>query len=196
MSSRIRSVIAVGIILIIAVAALVVVGIRIKSNWDSFVPDIIVGVIGAGSIAALIAWIQWGVETRRSRDDEVTSTYRALLDATSELRGIDWGARDGAGTRVRSFSSRMLTLSELTDSKGPWMALWFDAQRQLMLHHCGTVAEAIKTIQEDDIDHGVDDMLEVQAPLNRWTSEFTHNLRGSGEPERHCARRWSATPRT
>ncbi len=177
MSSRIRGAIVVGIILAVVVTALVVVGIRIKSNWDSFVPDIIVGVIGAGSIAALIAWIQWSVERRRSRDEEVTSAYRALLDATSELRGIDWEARHGAGTRVRFFSSRMLTLSELMDSKEPWLALWFDAQRQLMLFHAGKVAEAMKVILGDDIDHGVDDVLEAQAPLDKWTAEFTHNLR-------------------
>jgi uncharacterized membrane protein len=43
----------------VALAALIWTGVALGSTWSTFIPDLIVGVVGAGSIGALIAWVQW-----------------------------------------------------------------------------------------------------------------------------------------
>jgi hypothetical protein len=175
-NERVRNLAFVACVLVLVVGALALVGIRVRSSWDSFVPDVIVGVIGAGSIAGLIAWFQRLADDRRTRDGDVSSAYRSALEAVSDIRGIDYNAQD-AVKPIRVFTIRLTILGELLADEEPFIERWFEAERQLMLYRATTSGNAMKELEEDDEMHTLEDILAATAPLNEWTAEFTNNLR-------------------
>lgn len=164
---------------VVAVAVLTVIGVEVRSDWSSFIPDVIVGVIGAGAIAALISFTTWQVQRRDALLAETTSAYNELLQSVTDLRGADLVSPKGkqAGDAIRRMNVRMVVLSECIDRDKEVLANWFEAERQLATHRALAAAAAVAELEQDDELHGVDDVIDAEAPLLRWTAEFTNNLR-------------------
>jgi hypothetical protein len=157
---------------VLLVAILSIIGVVMSSNWDTFVPDLINGVIGAGAIAAVIAWLQHLTEVRRSHAEKVTAAYENLMDAVTPLRQLDMRVA-GEAKHFSVLNTRMIQLVECVGQDEESMAEWFEAERQLGLNRALTCFEAL------DAAGAVtpDEHLKILDPFMRWTAEFGNNVR-------------------
>lgn len=156
----------------IGLAALIVVALLTQApgTWTTFWPDLIIGLIGAGAIAALVAWVQFRSDVRRAHADQVTRAYENLLDALTPLKHIDFG-RYLDSPQLGMVATRMINLAELVDDREPSLPRWFEAERQLMLYWALEVAELI----DDSMDYA--QRSELATPFYRWSTEFTSRVR-------------------
>lgn len=174
-----KSVIFVVCLSVVVLVSLVLAGVLLHSNWDTFIPDVIVGVVGAGAIAGLISFVTWTAQVRHERDAEISVAYDALIEAVGGLRGANLLSPRGqaAGDAIRRMNMRMVVLSELLDEQTPEIAVWFEAERQRCLHQALEAAKAVDALQKDDLLHDANDILDASRPLYEWTAEFINNVR-------------------
>lgn len=173
-------------LLLVLVGVLSLVGATNRSAWDTFVPDLIIGVITAGGIAALVALVQVQSDVRRSHADQVTRAYENLLDVLGEMQLMDIGRRDNVQL-LSKFGVRLINLAELVDGKEPYIINWFEAERQFgryrLVESAALAADAAVSVGADPLDIEL-----AVAPFRQWVNENVNNLRawrnGMADPAR------------
>lgn len=152
---------------------LLVAGVAVDSNWETFIPDLITGVVGAGAISATIAWAQYASDIRRARNDRITFAYERLFESASALRSVEF-PKTNIGTVMADLGTRMIQLTEVVVPRRTELEKWFEAERQLGIYYIRTSMEAL------DVAGPVSEerKYEIVSPYLKWTSEFGHNLRG------------------
>jgi hypothetical protein len=156
----------------VGLAVLIVIAVRNQApgTWATFWPDLIIGLIGAGAIAALIAWVQYQSDVRRARADQITRAYENLLDVLTPLKHIDFGHYVDS-PQLGMVATRMINLVELVDDKEPDFPRWFEAERQLMLSKALAASELITPTMD------YAQRSEAAEPFYQWGTEFTSRVR-------------------
>lgn len=153
------------------VLSLVGLGITFRATWDSFIPDILIGVVGAGVIAAAVFLASERAADRRIRAADVASAYNRLMDALTPLRTLDPHNPD----EVENFSNaatRMMQLADAADDDR--MRVWFEAERQLALHRLLQTSALVSALSDEA---SSDERLAARAPFLEWVAEFGGNVR-------------------
>lgn len=158
----------------IVIAVLVLVGRCADSKWDTFIPDLIVGVISAAVIGFVIFAMQHRSDNQRVREAEVSACYSRLLDALTPLRIFNPMTDDAVTVSV--VRTRMLQLYEAVDQDGSNLvfANWLEAEGQLCLHRAMESMNAIEALPNRDDRNAV---FEAIAPFGQWVAEFSNNIR-------------------
>lgn len=153
---------------------LVFIGINLGSDWATFVPDLIIGVVGAAVIGLVLMAIQQSTERRRSRAADVTAAYNRLLDALTPLRTLD--VATGDPTHVSVMRTRLLQLFETVDEGDSRTTFgeWINSEGQMCLFRALRALEALRALP--DRSDG-DAILDASAPFHQWVGEFSHNIR-------------------
>lgn len=158
--------------LVLAVlGSLIFAGVQLGSNWDTFVPDMIIGLVGAGIISGVIAFGQNRAEQQRGIADRVTAAYDGVIDALSPLRTtqrIDSETFDQLG-KVHSL---LVRLAE--NSNDNLVFEWFEAERQFSIQ---CIAEATRRLDQlpSPAPRGAE--FKARSIFNGWASAFAENLR-------------------
>jgi hypothetical protein len=168
-----QAVLFVACIIVLVIGVLAVVAVRSNSEWATFVPDLIVGVVTAGGIAGLIALVQVRAEGGRERAAKITSAYENLLDALTDLRIMDIASESARPLAIAT--TRMLNLSELVRDDFPEMPAWFEAERQLGMSLALMVGTDFSMASGRKLT--VEEHLEIQAPFSEWLAEYQSRLR-------------------
>ncbi|WP_457101760.1 hypothetical protein [Microbacterium sp. P5_E9] len=159
---------------LIVLGALVAVGVAVKSQWSTFIPDLIIGVVGAAVIGLVLFGLQQSTDRRRAHGADLTAAYNRLLDALTPLRTLDVGTGDAS--LVSEMRTRMLQLYETVDEAGDQATFgeWINAEGQLCLFQAVRSLEALRGVSDRSDAEAV---LAASAPFHQWVAEFTHNLR-------------------
>jgi hypothetical protein len=161
---------------------LTVVAVQTKSHWDTFYPDLIVAVAGAGSIGAIIAWVQHVSDSRRAERDRASAVYEGLVDHMSALIHLDL-RKENAVLGVNELHRDMRRLAEAVDRQYPKLPNWFEAERQLGMFHLRKASDSLEILMEERSAEGEDptltsaDNAEALTAYLRWLAEFTNNVR-------------------
>lgn len=94
-------------------APLVLLGVNLGSDWATFIPDLIIGVVCAAVIGLVLMVVQQSFDRRRSHAADVTTAYNQLLDALTPLRTLDLATGDAS--HVSIMRRRLLQLFETVD---------------------------------------------------------------------------------
>ena len=150
---------------------LVALGVEFGSDWSTFIPDIIIGVVGAAIIGVLISTSDRRMQEQRERLSDQRIAYNALLDALSDLRSFSMYA-ERASDKLPVLVTRMIQLAETVDSQV--FAVWLEAERQLCLSATMKVTELSAPL---DPESTVDEHIAAVKPLMEWIGEFANNIR-------------------
>lgn len=178
----VRNVAIVVVIVGALIALLTVVAVQTKSHWDTFYPDLIVAVAGAGSIGAIIAWVQHVSDSRRAERDRASAVYEGLVDHMSALIHLDL-RKENAVLGVNELHRDMRRLAEAVDRQYPKLPNWFEAERQLGMFHLRKASDSLEILMEERSAEGEDptltsaDNAEALTAYLRWLAEFTNNVR-------------------
>ncbi|MGN7970204.1 hypothetical protein [Microbacterium sp. 22296] len=159
---------------LLILGALVYIGVTVKSEWSTFVPDLIIGVVGAAVIGLVLMALQQSTDRRRSHAADVNAAYNRLLDALTPLRTLD--VATGDATQVSEMRTRMLQLYETVDEADDQATFgkWINAEGQLCLFQALSSLEALRAVSDRS---NAEAVLKASAPFHQWVAEFTHNLR-------------------
>ncbi|MCS5732717.1 hypothetical protein [Herbiconiux daphne] len=166
------SVVFVACAFLLSLTILAFVGIRTSSDWSTFVPDLITGVVGAGAIASLIAWVQHSSDVRRARSDRVTAAYERLLEAIAELRKTDLSPSNEISA-LNTLGTRMIQFTEVVSTRDDELSGWLEAERQLGLFYAQQGTNSLQAAGQVSVDTHLD----LIAPYLRWTAELGNNVR-------------------
>lgn len=159
---------------LVVVGGLVYIGVAVDAGWSTFVPDLIIGVVGATAIGLVLMALQQSSDRRRSHAADVNAAYNRLLDALTPLRTLD--LEQGDASQLSEMRTRMLQLYETAhegDSRTAFGA-WLNAEGQLCLFQALASLEALKNVKNRS---DVEAVLGAAAPFHQWVAEFTHNIR-------------------
>jgi hypothetical protein len=154
----------------LAIFLLIVIGIRVGSDWGTFVPDLIIGVVGAAAIGGILFLAERRSESVRGRAEKVSATYDLLLEALSDLREVNSSQID-----MKSFRrvwTRALQLYELVDDDQ--MGAWLEAERQLSLYWMKKTMDLVDALPAKP---DAEDVFDAFSPYLKWSSEFGSNIR-------------------
>lgn len=171
MSDRRKWGLFVAYVLVLALAGLALLGVRLGSDWSTFVPDLIIGIVGASGIGLALFALQESAERRRGAASDVSRAYGRLLDALTVLRTLDF-TRDAASS-ISVAATRMLQLYEAVAPDDEALGNWLEANRQFGLYRALTVHNAIALLSTKSPDA----VFEASAPFHRWVAEFGGNIR-------------------
>lgn len=158
--------------LVVTLASLASLGWFSKSDWSTFYPDLIVGIVGAGLIGAAIAIVQHEASASADRRAEQTAAYLQLLAAITDIR--EFGPEsERIGILARTGTS-MIVFAETVEKDYPSVPAWFEAERQLMLYNCDRVLELSSTLKNGASEES---MLRAREPILKWTKDFSGNVR-------------------
>jgi hypothetical protein len=157
---------------LLVLGVLVLVGVTIGSAWATFVPDLIIGVVGAGAIGLLLFALQQSSDQRRAIETDVSAAYLRVLDALSPLRVSTF--RDGDADLLVTLNTRLLQLYESVLPDAPAMGVWFEAERQMGLYHALKCNDAVHALPKDAV---AEARLTAAEPFLRWVAELSHNIR-------------------
>lgn len=159
---------------LLVLGGLVMIGIKVKSDWSTFVPDLIIGVVGAAVIGLVLMALQQSNDRRRSHAADVNAAYNRLLDALTPLRTLD--VATGDPSQVSEMRTRMLQLYETVDEADDQATFgkWINAEGQLCLFQALRSLEALRAVSDRS---NAEEVLKASAPFHKWVAEFTHNLR-------------------
>ncbi len=157
-------------LLVLVSAVLVGVGAALKSDWGSFVPDVLIGIVGASIIAIAVYHASEKAATRRILAADISAAYNRLLDDLTPLRGFDFRRNDLA--LFSTVVTRMIQLADAKDDDD--MRVWFEAERQRALHKVGLVMKAVDALPQGATAQQVFD---ANRPFNEWVAEFSQNVR-------------------
>lgn len=171
MRSKTLAIIA-AIVTILAAVALAVAGFVLGSDWSTFIPDLVVGLVGAGLISGVIALVQQRATAHADRRAQQTAAYLELMDAVTEFRNFrpDQDA-DGVLSRL---TTKMILFSELIETDFPSVPSWFEAERRLMLHYVHASMARWPTAGSKA---PIEDQLRALEPVFKWTKDFSSNVR-------------------
>lgn len=158
-----------------ALVALIITGVLIGSTWATFVPDLIVGVVGAGAISATIAWAQFRSDVRRGNEDRVSAAYELLLDRVQGLIHLDLTEKD-AILGVNKLHQDMRRLSELVDRPQPAFERWFEAEQQLGMYRLSQAGDELDVIHDKRPITPEDNYAALEKHC-QWLSEYSNNVR-------------------
>lgn len=159
---------------LLVLGGLVMIGIKVKSDWSTFVPDLIIGVVGAAVIGLVLMALQQSNDRRRSHAADVNAAYNRLLDALTPLRTLD--VATGDPSQVSEMRTRMLQLYETVDEADDQATFgkWINAEGQLCLFQALRSLEELRAVSDRS---NAEEVLKASAPFHEWVAEFTHNLR-------------------
>lgn len=165
---------AIGGSTVLILAVLVWLGMRLGSDWSTFIPDLIIGVVGAAVIGLVLMVVQQVSDRRRAHAADVSAAYNQLLDALTPLRTLDVAVGDAS--QVSMMRTRLLQLFETVDVKDHRTAFgeWLNAEGQLCLFR---VNQALARLRKVTDRTDIDAILEASSPFHRWVAEFSHNIR-------------------
>lgn len=171
MSGRRKWALPVAIVLVVAISSLALLGYLLGSDWSTFIPDLIIGVVGASAIGLALFALQESSERRRAADERVSVAYSGLLDALNALLTMD--LRDGEAALMGTVANKMLHVYEAVEPEDVVLGRWFEAERQLCLHRaiqCHRTLTGLESPSEDEI-------FKASVPFRQWVAEFTGNVR-------------------
>jgi len=119
-------------ILLVAIGSLALLGYLIGSDWSTFIPDLIIGVVGATAIGLALFALQESSERRRAAEERVSVAYGSLLDALNSLLTMD--LRDGEAALMGTVANKMLHVYEAVVPEDLVLGRWLEAERQLCLY--------------------------------------------------------------
>jgi hypothetical protein len=156
----------------VVIAVLALIGVAVGSEWATFIPDLIIGVIGASAIGLVLFALSESASRHRESAADVSRAYLALLDALTPLRVLNFKHGDAGLLGVAN--TRMLQLWEAVVPDDMPLGRWFEAERQLGLYRAqqALVAQASLSDQTD-----AEAILAATAPFHRWVAEFSGNVR-------------------
>lgn len=159
---------------LLVLGGLVMIGVIAKSDWSTFVPDLIIGVVGAAVIGLVLMALQQSTDRRRSHAADVNAAYNRLLGALTPLRTLD--VATGDATHVSEMRTRMLQLYETVDDADDRATFgkWINAEGQLCLFQALSSLEALRAVSDRS---NAEEVLKASSPFHEWVTEFTHNLR-------------------
>jgi len=157
-------------LLVLLVGVLGAIGTITKSDWGTFVPDLIVGVITAGGIAGLIALLQMRSDARRQHEARVSVAYEGALDALTRIQTLDF--RKVQEDVMSSVGTRLINLYEAVDDE--LVGAWFEAERQLGISKALQASELTNALAADA---SVDEILAASEPFHRWVHDFASRVR-------------------
>lgn len=159
---------------IVIISGLVSVGKITDSQWNTFIPDLIVGVISAAVIGLVLFGMQHTSDNQRIREAEISACYSRLLDALTPLRIFNPMTDDAVTVSV--VRTRMLQLYEAVDVDGSSLvfANWMEAEGQLCLHRAIESMNAVEALPNRNDRQAV---FEANAPFGQWVAEFSNNIR-------------------
>jgi hypothetical protein len=170
MSERSKTVVFAICVLAVAVLVLSMIGLRVGASWQTFVPDLLVGVITAGGIAGGIAWVQVSSDHRRAQADAITRAYEDVLDSLGELQLADLTDRDTSRLMSR-VGVKMINFVERSEPDDGDMTLWFEAERRYLRYLALTCAMSFD---------GADGPMEREVksiPFRKHVQELVANIR-------------------
>jgi hypothetical protein len=157
---------------VVVIAVLALIGVAVGSEWATFVPDLIIGVIGASAIGLVLFALSESATRHRESAADVSRAYLALLDALTPLRVLDFKHGDAGLLGVAN--TRMLQLWEAVVPDDMPLGHWFEAERQMGLYRAQQALVAQAALPEDA---GADAILTATAPFHQWVAEFSGNVR-------------------
>lgn len=159
---------------LLVLVGLVMIGINVQSDWATFVPDLIIGVVGAAVIGLVLMALQQSTGRRQSHAADVNAAYNRLLDALTPLRTLD--VATGDPSQVSEVRTRMLQLYETVDEADGQATFgkWINAEGQLCLFQALRSLKALRAVSDRS---DPEEVLKASAPFHEWVAEFTHNLR-------------------
>lgn len=112
-------------------------------NWDSFIPDLIVGVITGLVVGVILAWTQARAARRRERR-EIELRWEALRPRVGALLLDPWDRRV-MGATLAEFASRTDALLELVEDVplGSWAEI-LDSDELRSLHEFSKAATELR----------------------------------------------------
>jgi hypothetical protein len=174
MSERNRLRLFVACLFVLALGTLSILGATLGSNFDTFIPDLIIGVVGAGLIAFIVAVAQERSESSRGKADRTTAAYENLYSAIAPLRIADFEG-DGPGEELSTVITRMITFVDVVDDGH--LEEWLEAERQLGLIRGSRADEETRRLKAQDGGATRDALFEARAPFNQWAALLGDNLR-------------------
>ena len=158
----------------LGLTALVLLGVWLEADGSTFIPDLIIGVVGAAVIGLVLLMVQFSTEQRRSHAADVTSAYNRLLDALTPLRTLELATGDPLHVSV--MRTRLMQLIDAVgeDEGSSAFGEWLNAEGQLCLHRVTMSFDALRTIEDRSDAHAI---LSAGAPFHQWVTEFSHNIR-------------------
>ncbi|MGK0721385.1 hypothetical protein [Leucobacter sp. W1478] len=174
MTSSWKWTLAIGGSTVLILVVLVWLSIRLGSDWSTFIPDLIIGVVGAAVIGLVLMAVQHSSDRRRAHTTDVTAAYNRLLDALTPLRTLDLATGDAS--QVSVMRTQLVQLFETVDVKEDRTAFgeWLNAEGQLCLFRATQALEALRKVADRS---DLDAILEASSPFHRWVAEFSHNIR-------------------
>lgn len=152
--------------------ALAAAGVLARSDWSAFLPDLVVGIAGAGFISAVIAAVQQHATAVADRRADQTAAYLALLTRVTEVRAFR-PDQDGTGI-LSQLTTSMIVFAEVADQEYPSLPAWFEAERRLILHY---FALTMSRWPKDPARSPADAQFKALEPIMKWTKEFSSNVR-------------------
>lgn len=148
------------------------VGLFVGSDWSTFLPDLVVGLVGAGLISGVIALVQQRASAHADRRAEQTAAYLDLLDGVTEFRSFR-PDQEANGVLSR-LTTKMIVFAEIIESDFPSVPSWFEAERRLMLHY---VDASMKRWPAGGSEAPIDEQFRALEPVLKWTKDFSSNVR-------------------
>ncbi len=158
----------------LVLTVLVLLGVWLDADWSTFIPDLIIGVVGAAVIGLVLLMVQFSTEQRRSHAADVTAAYNRLLDSLTPLRTLELATGDASHVSV--MRTRLVQLFEAVDEGEERRAFgeWLNAEGQLCLHRATKSLDALRVLEDRSNARSI---LDANAPFHRWVAEFSHNIR-------------------
>lgn len=147
-----------------------------NTQWASFVPDLIVGIVTAALVGAVLAWVQHHSDERRRQEDRISAAYANVLEATALLRAMRFDIASDASLMNR-WSTRLIQLTDVVDHEYPDLPMWFEAERQLGLDYAWRAGNETGTLVSSGQPYDADDVLQAGYSFFAWATDFGDRVR-------------------
>ena len=171
MSSGRQTLLFVVCLFALTLGALIFIGVRVGSKWETFIPDLIIGVVGAGAIGGILFLAERRAEAARGRAEKLAAAYELLLESLTNARTNDL-RRSYDSKLLPAIATRARQLYELVKDED--LGRWFEAERQLSLSRMKDTMDLLEELTDDS---SIDDEMKALEPYLRWGAEFGSNIR-------------------
>lgn len=147
-------------------------GVSVGSDWSTFLPDLVVGIAGAGFISTVLLLVQQRAARLSDKRTEQTAAYLQLLERITDARAF---RPDKDGTELLGrLTTSMIVFSEVVDEEYPALPAWFEAERQRVIY---SFDQVLQRSQSFDLRTTDEERLRAVEPVFVWSQNFSGNVR-------------------